>query len=902
MNYKLDVSREEYRDDYANQTEGELWQIYARDQLVDNLKSILNDAKKYRAFRSSNSSRNDTWLSHNAVLVTSPRGSGKTVFLRNSESMWKNTFQDSEPESKELFFLDVIDPTMLMENDSFANVIVAQIYQSVSDTLNKQSYHCNNSNKHRDIFHHSLKKLADSMGKTSEFNGTVGIDKVLKYSSGIKLESNFHNFVEAAIQLLNCSAIVVSIDDVDMALDRAFEVVDDVRRFLGCPYIIPIVSGDLKLYEHMTQVHFDEKAYDNTCPNSHIRKEGEQLSKDLTTAYLTKVFPSPMRITLFSIDSLLSKMTILEKVSGSESKIEYLDYQERLFNKFNYLCHNRDSRRNWAAPQSARDLTQLVRSIRPNLLVGADQTTSDEIKIQSRYRNWAAQKKNGEAYANSESKITLINSGGKRFSIQDLLSFNIKLQSDSVIYPWAEYEVYKSQEEALKKLYQQGGAKVKNGELIKTCFDDSSKILKPMPPIEFLVDNFFISAKVKKNGRTSTLELSSGNSDYPDYIDVDVDYNEESNEVYSLEYQIEDTLLDIYTEDSLYSTLNNYHKFIFFSRAFEILAYSLLKNDDGKTVFLNVDRIMKSKPFYSVISLAETKIAIEGEEGTEVLKSESDKTLSSVVVYALLDVWKRDNKIVLSKINHINLVPVLSYCFNSVFTAMNVIKGNYSTPTTKSNYDNEHLSDMILRLKYNFLNSLLRSGIYGDAVYANVLVGAKSETVRDEKNIASFERTYYRNKLILENEIKAHSLLDREKTERQQLILDLHDALKSHPVFDIVSSGIVANKYLKIGRGEKGGQKTDRDILKDLLGNEDSVSNVDSIFDEVIGAKVHAVKTINKKIQSHLTDVDVKEKLINISSDLMEDYESVESFDDLSTKYKNFLKVLIDLDLDDVKG
>ncbi|WP_040894753.1 hypothetical protein [Vibrio brasiliensis] len=452
MVYRLDISREEYRDDYVSQAnDGELWQVYAKDQLVENLRTILADAESYKSLRKHDN--NKTWLSHNAVLVTSPRGSGKTVFLRNSENMWKNSEQGKAKQDS-LFFLDVIDPTMLMDNDSFANVIIAQIYQAVSDKFNRQA---NISSKKRDAFHHSLKKLADSMGKTSEFNGSIGIDKILNYSSGIQVENNFHHFVESAIEVLGCSAIVVLIDDVDMALDNAFEVVDEVRRYLGCPYIIPIVSGDLKLYEHMTQTHFDESSYDNRCQDDRLISDGKQLSSDLTAAYLTKVFPSHTRISLFSIEKLLSKMTITESEKRNNevlTEISYSDYREELFDKFNYLCHNRDARKGLFQPKSARGLTQLVRTIRPSDLVGVKDNT---LELHIKYRGWASQEKDGIAFTNAESIISMIHDEDKDFDIQRLLAFNIKEQSDLVIYPWAKYEVYKSQVQALETLPLNGG-------------------------------------------------------------------------------------------------------------------------------------------------------------------------------------------------------------------------------------------------------------------------------------------------------------------------------------------------------------------------------------------------------------------------------------------------------------
>ncbi|WP_410965528.1 hypothetical protein, partial [Salmonella sp. ZJHZ19_0069] len=73
-------------------------------------------------------------------------------------------------------------------------------------------------------------------------------------------------------------------------------------RLLGCPYIIPIVSGDYSLYEQMVHVHFDEKAYQEKTENKELIAKGINLSNNLTDAYLTKVFPNQMRISLLPIN------------------------------------------------------------------------------------------------------------------------------------------------------------------------------------------------------------------------------------------------------------------------------------------------------------------------------------------------------------------------------------------------------------------------------------------------------------------------------------------------------------------------------------------------------------------------------------------------------------------------
>ncbi|KGK02172.1 hypothetical protein [Pseudoalteromonas sp. ND6B] len=324
--YILDLTKEEYRDDFMGIAEfdknqpKEFWQYEARDKLVEKLELFLSDAQKYKGERAKN--RSKTWLSHNAILVTGQRGTGKTVFLRNSEVMWQSFCKLSSNPSSAIYFLDSIDPTMLVEQDNFANVIIAQIYSEVEFKIKKNSSDV--SELLKSDFYKTLKILADSLGKKEEFEGYSGIDKVLQYKSGINIEKYFHNYVESAINILGCDALALPIDDVDMALNRAYEVVDEVRRLLGCPYIIPIVSGDVRLYEQMVNIHFDEKAYRSRSQNQLCINKGINLSTELTDAYLTKVFPNQMRITLLPIDYIAPTLEI--KTSAKSEMYPYRDH------------------------------------------------------------------------------------------------------------------------------------------------------------------------------------------------------------------------------------------------------------------------------------------------------------------------------------------------------------------------------------------------------------------------------------------------------------------------------------------------------------------------------------------------------------------------------------------------
>lgn len=808
MKYQLNLDKEEYLDDYLSDNKvnnsSEFWQDNAQTSLINNLHTILSDAKKYGQYRD-NTNQNNTWLSHNAILVSGPRGSGKTVFLRNAENMWeKETSSNNNDQTSDLCFLDVIDPTMLMNSDSFANVIIAQIYQAVSHRISQQIGANNNHRNQREQFHQSLKNLADSLGKIDEFNGCTGIDKILKYSSGIQIQNRFHRFVEAAIQVLDCQALVVGIDDVDMALDRAFEVVDDVRRFLGCPYIIPIVSGDLKLYEHMTQLHFDDKSYDNKCRNEQLVHDGKQISGALTTAYLTKVFPSPMRISLFGIDKITPTLSLLLHEGKTEaSSLSYKDYIEKLLNTFYFLCKNNEARKHWPKPETARELTQLVRSLKPEHL--PDRTSAHkpdiidnkaQITLWSHFKNWAEQKQNGEAFTNAESALTLLHRDeGEPFDIQTLLAFNLKLQADANLYPWASYPVLKSQIERLEYLifYSQANkTHESNLSILKSVLDNETRNLRPMPPVEFITTKLFIAEDTVSNHLRNKNPIPLDSTDILGRLS-----QTQQKAIEKTPASMEQLLLDIYTHDELYSSLNNKHKFPFFSRAFEILFYSLTSFNE-KNAFNDLHQMLVRKPFYSIMALNQTKIAViddetDDEESEDSTTNEETQLSSAYALSVQIKKWYNEHKESITRLNQVDLIATLANCFNSSFTALNVIRNNY-IKNTKKHFSDEHLTDMVARFKYNVLNAIVRASIKSEAIHANVAVGAKSENMREHNKFIQTDRIYSRNIKLLDEQEDLE--LDKHRKNSNAAIIlktieleyQLHTIIEAHPIFNLVKN------------------------------------------------------------------------------------------------------------------
>ena len=331
-----------------------------------------------------------------------------------------------------------------------------------------------------------------------------------------------------------------------------------------------------------------------------------------------------------------------------------------------------------------------------------------------------------------------------------------------------------------------------------------------------------------------------------------------------------------------------------------MIFYSLKQEENLKFLLTNVYQILRRKPFYSVISMADTKIAFDGEEDELSFSEDSTVISSSLVLSAEIRAWREKYKDVFKEFDAIKLIPIFSYCFNSVLTAMNVIKGNYSRAKNKKDtseaFKDEHLTDMVIRFKYNLLNSILRAGIFGEAIYANVLIGAKSSTVRNADKLKSYERTYQRNLNLLEEEQSSFENNPKE-TARLQQVMRLHDLISEHPVFSMVIDE--NNQHLlKIGSKDRSqnSSETEKENNKssstsranlEFINYEDLVLCQDNKLDKLLGDSINDIAVILTNIIKGNVS-----KESTILEKLSEARESAENRKELDTRIKSIRSAL----------
>ena len=258
--------------------------------------------------------------SHNSVFISSARGSGKTTFLLNIKTVI------CDESTGRPYILDIIDPTLIHDNDNFLSIVLGRI----ADTVKKRSsYGSNdgNGNSAKEFFN-KLSEVAELSEAISNSQQSTGLDNILDEQNALNLEIEIHNLMEIAVKVLNCPFLILPIDDIDMSFVHGFEVLEKIRKYLATPYIMPVISGDIEMYHQIFTVEFfRQMTHNKEISDEQIRNLYDKrkqrfvynsddkarsmyfISKSYTLSdrYLEKVLPRNRRITLKKAQEIIKK-------------------------------------------------------------------------------------------------------------------------------------------------------------------------------------------------------------------------------------------------------------------------------------------------------------------------------------------------------------------------------------------------------------------------------------------------------------------------------------------------------------------------------------------------------------------------------------------------------------------
>lgn len=222
-----------------------------------------------------------------------------------------------------------IEPSVLEGKQSILSVVLSRLIEYAESFMRQESQEGGDEEK---LDRMQRKLMRDYQDCLSGINGIKyqqdatpqDLTALQNISDGSRLRQSFATFVQDLLELIydldrkNTSTyLVLQLDDADSQIDHAYQVLEDVRKYLVIPNMVILMSADMDIFRRLVL-----ERYVSQFPSlGRQNGEGELLWRDLrrmSSKYLDKLIPSIQLVTLPPLDEL-----VLQK--GDSLKLRYLE-------------------------------------------------------------------------------------------------------------------------------------------------------------------------------------------------------------------------------------------------------------------------------------------------------------------------------------------------------------------------------------------------------------------------------------------------------------------------------------------------------------------------------------------------------------------------------------------------
>lgn len=271
--------------------------------------------------------------SGNIIAFAAPRGGGKTATMlsfskilnegfgrhsdfENTDNRFLNAVGDKEKGKPDEWLrrckfipMTPIAPAVLEGQQNILYVVLSRLYRYAELLIKDYGRLDRIQEAEKNQIIRSFQKV---------LSGINGIKHPDKYPSdlagmqdvcdGMSLSRHFHNLVQHILKLaareqgISDRYLVILLDDADSKMQRVYEVLEDVRKYLMIPNLVILMSAD---QECMSDVVFQDNL---RCFPDLIRIDQERLSHDLskiTSKYIDKLIPPTHMVQLPQLDQIV---------------------------------------------------------------------------------------------------------------------------------------------------------------------------------------------------------------------------------------------------------------------------------------------------------------------------------------------------------------------------------------------------------------------------------------------------------------------------------------------------------------------------------------------------------------------------------------------------------------------
>ncbi|MBE6272539.1 MAG: hypothetical protein E7097_01440 [Bacteroides sp.] len=329
---------------------------------------------------------------NNIIIFTGDRGSGKTSCMMTVKKLLCNNHKKLEryenigiAQNKKALLtnttfhqLDTIGPIYFDQNHNIMELFLGSLYAKFINNESKEQ------EKPR-IYNNNLQNLTDRgelLNKFSEVKRNLtllynkeclseydNLEELKDLTASMSLRNSMYDLVQTYIKYMHHSddQLIIDIDDIDLNMTNAYEMIEQIRKYLKIPGLIILMSlkidqlanvvniKNLKEYETLLQI--DKVKYREICQR-------------IVEKFLVKTFPLSQRVKLPKVNDILErnfKFIQPTLFPDGKKKKELSPLKEGLlaliYQKTGLLFYNTPKHPSFIIPTNLRELLNFIHKL-----------------------------------------------------------------------------------------------------------------------------------------------------------------------------------------------------------------------------------------------------------------------------------------------------------------------------------------------------------------------------------------------------------------------------------------------------------------------------------------------------------------------------------------------------------
>lgn len=295
---------------------------------------------------------------NNIIAFMGDRGTGKTSCMMSVLNMLDEHLKEGK-KNRTIASVEVVDPSFFDENTNIIYLVVGKMFAAFKDSIDKNDEDTYKVHDLMTAFQDVLSQIS-MMGKSPLSENDTDIHQLKNLLVTVNLKKSLKKLVDCYLKYYEKNFLVIPVDDIDNNTDQAYQMMEQIRKYLILPNIIILISFKLEQISNVAELYFT-KLY---SPLNRGRTTYVDVA-DMAQKYLLKLFPLEHRVALPDLKSMMDKELEVYKdrndkdalLSGSSMKYTMTAL---IFRRTRYLFYHATGETNQIVPTNLREYRNLL--------------------------------------------------------------------------------------------------------------------------------------------------------------------------------------------------------------------------------------------------------------------------------------------------------------------------------------------------------------------------------------------------------------------------------------------------------------------------------------------------------------------------------------------------------------